>query len=96
MYEAPTRRPAHKPLIPTEVKPCDDEDCVEGSGFPEVIRGPVSTRNNADLFNHSPSTYVSVTESDPSIPNSTFSGATQASFTPRSNITSVPIGEFMK
>lgn len=93
VYVAPTRRPGQKPQIPTEVKPCDDEDCVEGSGLPEVIRGPVSPRNNADLFNHSPSTYISVTETDTSIPNSTFSGATQAPFTHRSNITSIPIGK---
>lgn len=93
VYVAPTRRPGHKPQSPSEVKPCDDEDCVEGSGLPEVIRVPVGPRDHADLFNHSPSTYMGVTETDTSIPNSTFSGATQAPFTPRSNITSVPIGE---
>lgn len=96
IYVASTPRP-HKPKTQT-YKPCDDEDCVEGSGdmpnrIPEVPSQSVST----ELTTFSKFTFTttsSTLESETDSPNTTIGSTTLSSITPRTNIaSSIPIGK---
>lgn len=88
--------PSHHPFTPVKPKlvdepkqPCDDEDCVEGSGYePESVpeQSEVSTEEDITRYSATQSTEVD-TDSN--------SSATLSQFTPRSNMTSVPVGKFI-
>lgn len=85
--------PSHHPFTPIKPKiidegkqPCDDEDCVEGSGEPVPIpeHPEISTEENISKYSA-----TQTTEIDNDLNNS----ATLSQFTPRSNLT--PVGKSM-
>lgn len=92
MYVAPSHHPFTpvKPKLVDESKqPCDDEDCIEGSGYePEPPPEPpeVSTEEDITKYSATQSTELFI---------ETNSSATLSQFTPRSNMTSVPVGKFI-
>lgn len=88
--------PSHHPFTPVKPSiihepnkpPCDDEDCVEGSGYePEPPEQPeISTEDEATKYSATQATEL---ETDSN------SSATMSQFTPHSNITNIPVGKLV-
>ncbi|XP_065225027.1 neurexin 1 isoform X2 [Planococcus citri] len=94
VYVAPSHHPFTpvKPIITQESNkpPCDDEDCVEGSGYepePPPEQPEISTEDEATKYSATQATEL---ETDSN------SSATISQFTPHSNITNVPVEHKLK